>query len=55
MKADLHVHSSYSDGNMSIFEIVEYAKEKGIDVLGITDLIVEKANCRQVSFNGAGG
>lgn len=37
LKADLHVHSSYSDGNMSVFEIIEYAKEKGIDVIGITD------------------
>lgn len=37
MKADLHVHSSYSDGNMSIAEIVEYAKIKKLDVIAITD------------------
>ena len=37
MKADLHVHSSYSDGNMSVFEIIEYAKEKDINVIAITD------------------
>lgn len=37
MKADLHVHSSYSDGNMSVIEIAEYAKSKKIDVVAITD------------------
>jgi len=37
MKADLHVHSSYSDGNMSVNEIKEYAKKKGLDIVAITD------------------
>ena len=37
MKADLHVHSSYSDGNMSIKEINDYAKTKGLDLIAITD------------------
>lgn len=37
MKADLHIHSSYSDGNMSVSEIIEYAKSKNLDIVGITD------------------
>ncbi|MBQ7136491.1 MAG: PHP domain-containing protein [Bacilli bacterium] len=37
MRADLHVHSSYSDGNMSVDEIKEYAKTKGLSVIAITD------------------
>lgn len=37
MKADLHVHSIYSDGNMTISEINEYAKAKGLDIVAITD------------------
>ena len=37
MKADLHVHSSYSDGTMSVFEINEYAKQKSLDIVAITD------------------
>lgn len=37
MRADLHVHSNYSDGNMSISGIKEYAKNKKLDVVAITD------------------
>lgn len=37
MKADLHVHSNYSDGVMSIDEIGEYAKIKGLSIVAITD------------------
>ena len=37
MRADLHVHSNYSDGNMSVEEITKYAKKKKIDVVAITD------------------
>lgn len=37
MKADLHVHSCYSDGNMSVYEILKYAKNKKLDVVAITD------------------
>ena len=36
MRADLHVHSSYSDGNMSVSEIADYAKSKNLDVVAIT-------------------
>lgn len=34
---DLHCHTNISDNNMSIAEIVKYAKDKGITHLGITD------------------
>jgi predicted metal-dependent phosphoesterase TrpH len=37
MKADLHVHSNYSDGTMSIEEIRKYAKTKDLSVVAITD------------------
>lgn len=37
MKADLHVHSCYSDGNMTVEEILKYAESKKIDVVAITD------------------
>lgn len=37
MKADLHVHSCYSDGNMTINEILKYAKSKQLDIVAITD------------------
>lgn len=37
MKADLHVHSNYSDGVMTIEEISEYAKTKDLSVVAITD------------------
>lgn len=37
MRADLHVHSCYSDGNMTVDEILKYAKDKKLDVVAITD------------------
>jgi predicted metal-dependent phosphoesterase TrpH len=38
IKADLHVHSSYSnDGELSIAQLAEKCKEKDIQVLSITD------------------
>jgi len=37
MKADLHVHSTISDGSDSIRQIVDTAKKIGLDVISITD------------------
>jgi hypothetical protein len=37
MRADLHMHSTYSDGTLSLKELVQYAEEKEIDVIAITD------------------
>ncbi len=36
-KADLHIHTKYSDGAFSPKEIVRKAYRKGIEVIGITD------------------
>ncbi len=35
--ADLHMHSTFSDGQYSPSKLVELAKEKGLEVLSITD------------------
>ncbi len=37
MKADLHIHSTVSDGSDTIAEIIEKAKQKGLDAIAITD------------------
>ncbi len=37
MKADLHIHTFYSDGTMSPEEVVKVAKDKGLEVIAITD------------------
>lgn len=37
MKADLHVHSNYSDGSNTVEEIMEMAKEKGVKLIGLVD------------------
>ena len=37
LKADLHIHSSISDGSNTICEIIENAIYKGLDVIAITD------------------
>jgi hypothetical protein len=35
--ADLHVHTSHSDGEDSPLEVVEYARQRGLQVIAITD------------------
>jgi len=37
LKADFHVHTSYTDGSDSPEQVFKMAKEKGIDLLSITD------------------
>ena len=37
MKADLHIHSTVSDGSESISDIIEMAKAKELDAIAITD------------------
>lgn len=37
VKADLHIHSTFSDGCDSIDKIVRKAEEKGLDYIAITD------------------
>lgn len=37
MKADLHCHTLYSDGNLSIPEVIAKAKKNNVSVLAITD------------------
>jgi len=37
MKADLHIHSTISDGSDTIEEIIHIAKKKGLDAIAITD------------------
>ncbi len=37
MKYSYHVHSKYSDGKSTINEVIQYAKEIGLDEIGISD------------------
>ena len=37
MKADLHIHSTVSDGSDTIEQIIDTAKKKGLDTIAITD------------------
>jgi predicted metal-dependent phosphoesterase TrpH len=37
LKLDLHVHTVYSDGSGNVGEVLETAKDKGLDGLAITD------------------
>ncbi len=37
IKGDLHIHSTYSDGNLTIEEIAEIAREMGYEYIGISD------------------
>ena len=35
--ADLHIHSTFSDGNLTPEQILEEAKQKGVKCISITD------------------
>ena len=37
MRADLHIHSNYSDGTKSVKELIKLAKAKNLDMIAITD------------------
>ena len=37
MKADMHIHSTVSDGSYTIEEIIQMAKKRGLDGIAITD------------------
>lgn len=37
MRADLHMHTTFSDGRKSVEEIIELAKQEKVDVIAITD------------------
>lgn len=37
MKADLHSHTTYSDGSLTVQELINLAIEVGLDILSITD------------------
>ncbi len=37
MKVDLHTHTTYSDGTKSVRELLTMAKERGLDLISITD------------------
>ncbi len=44
LKADLHIHSNFSDGALSIAELVDLYGQKGFDVIAITDHLAETNN-----------
>ncbi|MFY8273322.1 RNase RNM [Pseudoalteromonas sp. SSDWG2] len=37
LKYDLHSHSTFSDGKLTVSELVQRAADKGVDVLALTD------------------
>lgn len=45
--ADLHIHSTFSDGRLSIPEIIDFYGSRGFNIIGITDHL-----CDEKSFLG---
>ena len=37
VKSDLHIHTTHSDGAMTVGEVMDLAKFKGLDCVAITD------------------
>ena len=46
MKADLHIHTTHSDGTKTVQEIIDLAEKAGIGVLSITDHDI----CKEIDF-----
>ena len=44
LKCDLHIHSNYSDGRLSISEIVDLYGGRGFGAIAITDHLCERRN-----------
>lgn len=42
MLADMHIHSTYSDGKLSIAEIVDFFGSRGFKIIAITDHLCEE-------------
>lgn len=51
MLADLHIHSTFSDGKLSIPEIVDYYGERGFKIIAITDHVCEEKTFLGVASN----
>ncbi|MEG0771748.1 PHP domain-containing protein [Clostridium sp.] len=37
LKGDFHIHSTASDGRLTPFEVVQFAKKQGVDIIALTD------------------
>ena len=37
MRADLHMHSTHSDGRKTTYELIDIAVKNGVDIIAITD------------------
>jgi len=55
LKADLHIHTSYSDGKLNPDEIIDLAKEKGLGIIGVTDHDNIEGSQAMLEHNGKHG
>jgi 3',5'-nucleoside bisphosphate phosphatase len=55
LKADLHIHTSYSDGKLKPDEIIDLAKEKGLGIIGVTDHDNIEGSQAMLEHNGKHG
>ena len=51
MKIDMHIHSDNSDGTKSPEQIVEMAKEIGLEIISITDHNTHKGSQEAIAIN----
>ncbi len=49
-EADLHIHTTYSDGTCSAEEVVKIAKEKGLSAIAITDHDITDGICLAIKI-----
>ncbi|MCE1165221.1 MAG: PHP domain-containing protein [Bacteroidetes bacterium] len=52
IKADLHIHTCYSDGKFTPEEILKTAKSKGLGILSVTDHDNFEGSAKMLEYNG---
>jgi hypothetical protein len=49
---DLHIHTNWSDGTLPLEEVIDLFGQKGVDVISITDHIVDSKTLKRRKVNG---
>lgn len=54
MIVDLHMHTKYSDGGLTVNDIIDEAKKNGVDLISITDhntyIVYEKRLLKEINY-----
>jgi len=52
LRCDFHIHTTYSDGKVSLREVIDLYGREGFDVIAITDHILDEATVKRLRQSG---